>query len=168
MFCPNCGANNTTEQNFCRSCGLNLEDTAKSLLMQIPSAESANLLKYERNVERFGNFALGGLGVALAGGVGFGIWHLVTKFIVTGTNIYMAVLLCTFILFAFLSLIFVILNESLKEKKAKPKFAESERELENKKVTAKLLEDKPFEPVPSVVENSTELLLVENKTRKFE
>lgn len=168
MFCPNCGANNTTEQNYCRSCGLNLEDTAKSLLLQIPSAESANLLKYERNVERFGNFALGGFGVVLAGGVGFGMWHLVTKFIISGTNIYAAILLCGFVLFALLSLIFVILNESIKEKKAKPKFAESEKELGNRNVTSKLLKDKPFIPVPSVVEDSTELLLAKNKTRKFE
>ncbi len=36
------------------------------------------------------------------------------------------------------------------------------------KETAKLLEEKSFEPAPSVVENSTELFPVENKTRKFE
>jgi len=33
--------------------------------------------------------------------------------------------------------------------------------------TAKLLEDKPFEPAASVAENSTELLFVENKTKKL-
>jgi hypothetical protein len=35
------------------------------------------------------------------------------------------------------------------------------------KETAKLLEEKPFGAVPSVIENSTELFPVENKTRKL-
>ncbi|HEX9930321.1 MAG TPA: hypothetical protein VGB02_17430 [Pyrinomonadaceae bacterium] len=39
-------------------------------------------------------------------------------------------------------------------------------ELTDKKDTGKLLEEKPFEPVQSVTENSTELLSVENKTKK--
>ncbi len=57
-------------------------------------------------------------------------------------------------------------NESLKEKKAKINPARSD-ELIEAKDTGKLLEEKHFEPVPSVTENSTELLLVENKTRKI-
>ncbi|HEX8399918.1 MAG TPA: hypothetical protein VF644_20980 [Pyrinomonadaceae bacterium] len=40
-------------------------------------------------------------------------------------------------------------------------------ELTDKKDTGKLLEEKPFEPVQSVTENSTELLSVENKTQKI-
>jgi len=166
MFCPNCGANNTTEQNFCRSCGLNLEETAKSLLAQIPSAESAKLLRHEKAIERFGNFALGGLG--MVGLIAFtaGLWVLVTKFIVTGTNIWAAMLFISFIIFALMSLIFVIFNESLKEKKAKLKLP-AVNEIPSPKETGKLLEEEPFEPVPSVIENSTELLAVENKKRKM-
>ncbi|HEX8564228.1 MAG TPA: hypothetical protein VF648_01070 [Pyrinomonadaceae bacterium] len=39
-------------------------------------------------------------------------------------------------------------------------------ELTDKKETGKLLEEKPFEPVQSIAENSTELLSIENKTKK--
>ncbi len=166
MFCPNCGANNSTQQKFCRSCGLNLEKSAESLVEQMPSAQSANLMRREKAIERFGNFALGGLGVV--GIIGFAtlLWILVTKFLVTGTSIFAAVLLIAFLIFASLSLIFVVFNESLKEKKAKTNPA-LPNELTTAKDTGKLLEEKHFEPVPSVTENSTELLFAENKTRKI-
>ena len=166
MFCPNCGANNTSEQNFCRQCGLNLEDAAKSLLAQIPSAEKANLMRHEKWLERFGNFALGGLGGVALIAFTAGLWYFVSKFIVSGTNIWTIVLFVAFAIFGLLSLIFVIFNESLKEKKAKLKQS-SANELETPKTTGKLLEEKPFEPARSIVESSTELLPLENKTRKF-
>jgi glucan phosphoethanolaminetransferase (alkaline phosphatase superfamily) len=167
MFCPNCGANNTTEQKFCRSCGLNLEKTAESLIEQIPSAESASLLRREKLIEKFGNFALGGLGVVILFGVTILIYTLVEKFLVTGTNVYFAVLLIAFIVFAFLSLIFVVFNESLKEKKAKINPA-LKNELAGENETAKLLEEKPFGAARSVTENTTGLLYAEQKTKKFE
>ncbi|HEX8248065.1 MAG TPA: zinc ribbon domain-containing protein [Pyrinomonadaceae bacterium] len=167
MFCPNCGANNTTEQKFCRSCGLNLTDISKTLLEQIPSAESASLLRREKLIERFGNFALGGLGVVILFAVTILIYAIVEKFLVGGTSVYFAVLLIAFIIFAFLSLIFVIFNESLKERKAKINPA-LENELTKRKDAAKLLEEKPFEPAPSVTENTTGLLYAEQKTKKFE
>jgi len=167
MFCPNCGANNSTEQKFCRACGLNLEKSAESLLEQLPTAQSANLLKHEKLIEKFGNFALGGLGVAVLFGVTILVYKVVEKFLVNGTNVYLAILLIAFIIFALLSLIFVIFNETLKEKKAKINPAIS-NELNEKKSPAKLLEEKPFEPIPSVTENSTELLYTKNKTQKLQ
>ena len=167
MFCPNCGANNSTEQKFCRACGLNLEKSAESLLEQIPTAQSASLLKHEKLIERFGNFALGGLGVVVLFGGTILIYTVVKKFLVNGTDIYLAILLIAFIIFALMSLIFVIFNESLKEKKAKINPI-IKNELDEKKDAAKLLEEKSFEPIPSVTENSTELLYTKNKTQKLQ
>lgn len=167
MFCPNCGANNNTEQKFCRSCGLNLTDVSRALLEQIPSAESASLLRRERLIERFGNFALGGLGVVILCGVTALIYTLVEKFLVGGTNVYYAVFMIAFIIFAFLSLIFVIFNESLKEKKAKIN-PTLKNELSGNAKTERLLEEKSFEPISSVAENTTGLLYAEQKTKKFE
>jgi len=166
MFCPNCGANNSTEQKFCRACGLNLEKSAESLVEQMPSAQSANLLRREKAIERFGNFALGGLGVVGIIGIATLLWILVTKILLTGTNVFAAGLLISFFVFAILSLVFVVLNESLKEKKAKINLMLG-GELNEAKNTGKLLEDKPFEPAASVVENSTELLYSKNKTQKL-
>lgn len=165
MFCPNCGANNSTEQKFCRACGLNLEKSAESLLEQMPSANEANLLRYEKSIERFGSFALGGLGVVGIVSVAALLFYLVQKLILSGTNIYAGILLIAFFVFALLSLVFVVFNESLKEKKAKLNYRANE--LTEAKNTGKLLEEKPFIPA-SVTENSTELLLTKNDTRKFE
>jgi len=165
MFCPNCGANNSTEQKFCRSCGLNLEKTTESMLEQIPSAESANFLKREKMIEKFGNFALGGFGVVVLFGITVLIYTIIEKFLLNGTNIYLAILLIAFVVFAFLSLIFVMFNESLKEKKAKIN-PTTKNELDENKDTAKLLEEKSFEPIPSVTENSTELLYNKEQNAK--
>jgi len=166
MFCPNCSANNSTEQKFCRSCGLNLEKSAESLIEQIPNAQNANLLKQTQQIEKFGNFALGGFGVVLLTAVGAIIYFIFSKMILSGANVLAGILIIAFFIFAVLSVIFVILNESTKEKKAKinPVLAD---ELTGAKDTGKLLEEKPFEPVSSVTENSTELLFAENKTRKI-
>lgn len=168
MFCPNCGYNNSTEQKFCRSCGLNLEKSVESLLEQIPSAKSANLLKNQRNIDRFGTFALGGLSLVVLAGVGYFVWHVIEKFVLTGTNIFVALLVSAFFFFGILSVIFVVLNEIAKDKRKNIEADVKENLIEPEKETAKLLEEKPFHPIPSVVENSTELLLVENKTAKFE
>jgi len=166
MFCPNCGANNSTEQKFCRSCGLNLELSAKSLVEQLPNSQNANFIKQTQQVEKFGNFALGGLGIVLVAAISAIIYIIFSKMILTGANVLVGILLIAFLIFAMLSLVFVFFNESLKERKAKinPAFAD---ELTGAKNPGKLLEEKHFEPVPSVTENSTELLFAENKTRKI-
>lgn len=167
MFCPNCGANNTTEQKFCRSCGLNLEVSAASLLEQIPSAETAKLVKRERHLEKFGNFAFGGFGVVVATSVAALVYLIFTKMVLSGENVFAGILLMAFMIFSALTLAWVMFNEDLKERKQK-RNPTLKNELAKAPDTDKLLEEKPFEPAASVTENTTDLLPVENKTRKFD
>lgn len=167
MFCPNCGANNTTEQNFCRLCGLNLEDSAQSLLAQIPSAESVNLSRKEKRLEKFGAIAWNGFGIVIFIALCAMIYGIFTSMILTGNRVWFGILLIAFIVFAALLEVYVFLSEELKEKKEKYRF-QPKNELAEPKITDKLLEEKPFEPVASVTENSTELLFVKNKTTKLE
>lgn len=162
MFCPNCGTRNSSEQKFCRSCGLNLEKSIESLLEQLPTAESANLLKQTKLLEKYGNFAFGGFAAVLLLGISILVFTIFNKMVLSGENVIFGLLLLSFIIFAVLTLTYVFLNESLKEKKAKAKPVFN-RELE-KKNTAKLLEDKPFEIVPtSITERTTDLLYVEKR-----
>jgi uncharacterized membrane protein YvbJ len=166
MFCPNCGANNSTEQKFCRSCGLNLEKSAQSLNEQMPNAQNANLLKQTRLLEKFGNFAFGGFGIVLLTAIAAIIYFIFNKMILPGTNVLAGLLFVSFIVFGVLAVIFILFNEHLNDKKAKTNSA-LPSELTAAKDTGKLLEEKHFEPVPSVTENSTELLFAENQTRKI-
>ena len=162
MFCPNCGTRNSSEQKFCRSCGLNLEKSIESLLEQLPTAEKANLLKQTKLLEKYGNFAFGGFATVFLLGISILVFTIFNKMVLSGENVIFGLLLLAFIIFAVLTLTYVFLNESLKEKKAKanPVF---KHELE-KKNTAKLLEDKPFEIVPtSVTEGTTDLLYAEKR-----
>lgn len=167
MFCPSCGANNTTEQKFCRGCGFNLEQTALSLLEQIPSAQSADLLKKERMLEKFGNFASGAFGLALLTAVGGIIYVILTKLVLSGTNFWSGLLFIFFIISAGLLLTYVVLNESLKEKKKKLAPMRTD-ELREGKITGNLLEEGHFKPAMSVTENTTDLLYAEKRTRKLE
>ena len=166
MFCPNCGKENSTEQKFCRACGIGLEKIVESLAEQkLSSAQDDRSLRKRILLEAFGTVAFGGLAVVLVIAVGAIIYGIVTKLILTGSSVLFGILLTAFIVFALLSLIYVFLNESLKERQNKRK--QSGGELTKPKNTDRLLEEKPFEPASSVVENSTELLLTENKTQKF-
>ena len=89
-----------------------------------------------------------------------------SKVILTDGNVVFGFLLTLITVLVGLIVFFVSFIEFVKEKKAGINPALTS-ELTEAKNTDKLLEEKPFEPVQSVTENSTELLLVENKTRKI-
>ncbi len=168
MFCPNCAKENSVEQKFCRACGLNLEKSAESLLLQLPDAQNADLVKREMFLERFGNFVFGGFLTIVLIAIGAIIYTIFVKFVLSGTSVIFGIFMILFVIFAALALAFVGYTEKIKEEKKSVNPNWQKEQLSEKHDTAKLLEDKPFEPVPSVVENTTELLHVENKTRKFE
>lgn len=165
MFCPNCGSNNSTEQKFCRSCGINLEQTAQSLLEQIPSSASAGLIKQRQKLEKFGDVVFTGFAAAILLGVIGLIYVTFTKMVLAGNNPAAGIVLILIIIFATLALAYVFMNETLKEKSAKlsPELA---KELEPGRETGKLLEEGNFEPAASsVTDRTTELLYTENKTK---
>lgn len=145
---------------------MNLEISAASLLDQFPNAQRASLQRQERNLERFGQIAFGGFGIVLLAAMIGIIYAIVTKMILTGANLWVGILLTAFVVFAGLALCYVVLNESLKEKRAKLHANASEEPLQAPD-TDKLLEKGSFEPVPSVVDDTTDLLKAEVKTRRL-
>lgn len=168
MFCPNCGANNTTGQKFCRSCGLNLEKTAESLLIQIPAAQSAKLTKQEKLLDMFGKIAFGGFGIVVLLSVALFLFALFQAMIIKGgsSERIIGILIFLGIIFVILLISYSVLLQVRKSKKRQMRDEESDQ-LEAVK-TAELLEEKPFIPISSVVEETTDSLYVEQKTKKFE
>lgn len=160
MFCPNCGAKNNKHQNYCRFCGLNLKETAKSLNDQLTFGESSKFLKNLSTVRQMTNFILTVLiGTLIAGGIFYLFYD---------SKIGASLLKVTMALF-FLSLITQSIFSRLqcRESKRSGIRKSQTKEFESKK-TAKLLEEKPIAPIPSIVENSTELFPIEYKTRKLD
>lgn len=157
MFCPSCGEKNSTDQRFCRSCGLNLEPAAQSLIEQMGSGYIGNPTDREQMLESFGKFAFGGFLVVLSLGA-IGILYVILDWMVlSGRQPLMGLVLMSFIVFAILSLAYVILRENLNEKRTSVKRAAPE-ELQSPAVTGRLLHENQFEPVPAVTENTTDLL----------
>jgi hypothetical protein len=168
MFCPSCGAQNNTDQKFCRSCGMNLENSAASLLEQFPNSARADLKLEEKRLERFGRVAFTGLGICVGIAILAMIYFIFTKMVLSGEQPWSGALLISFIIFAGLCLGYVVWQESLKEKRAKIDMAPG-RDIESTEPTGKLLDEGSFEPVPdSVVEDTTELLTTKSRTKKLD
>jgi hypothetical protein len=147
---------------------MNLEQTAASLLEQFPADQRTDVQKQERLLERFGRIAFGGFGLIVVVAIIGLIYTIITKFVLTGTNIWAGILLAAFIAFAGLTLAYVVLNESLKAKRGKPDTSSPELE-PDASATDRLLGESHFEPAVSVTEDTTHRLTPEtiSKTRKL-
>lgn len=166
MYCPNCGCENSKNQNFCRYCGLNLTDAAKSLKLQLSFGERAYKLQKSDKIKRISNRLNEILLIGLV--VGF-IAVFLTD--IDKTKQFLKISIAVYLLFQ-IGLWFVnyLQKEETKRNVANEiEAGEAVNPVFETKETTQLLEEKKFEPaLPTITENSTELLLVENKTRKFE
>lgn len=149
---------------------MNLQLTVESLKAQFGTEFDANTAKAEKFFNQLGKFAFGGFGAAVVIGLGLLFVAIYNKFIGSGENIMVGVFLIMFFVFALMSLAYVIYashKESMKQvnqRISEPHGLQSELSAPD---TGKLLNQSTFEPVPSVVEDTTDLLHVEARTRKL-
>ena len=160
MFCPNCGTKNSVEQNYCRGCGLKLDAIVEAVSDQFPSKE---YVEWQRRRARFERIGL--LCVSIAGLIGFSLLLFLAaqyKLVLLGPEVLYGSAVAALITFLLLSVFFFNY----------PKFFMKARKLEPDEnppsavVTAKLIEDRPFDPASSVTEGTTEFLKVPTTHRK--
>lgn len=167
MFCPNCANKIETEQKFCRYCGLKVGSIVRIVGEQNPDNELFVLQRRKEVFDKLGFFALFCFGCI---GFSYFFYKVVQyKVILFGEDLILGSALAAFIVFGLLAAFLFIypkffINEKLSE--LKEKLSEAEQDQISGE-TNKLLNESHFEPA-SVTENSTELLAVEQKTRKLE
>lgn len=146
---------------------MNLEQTAVTLADQFGAVRDVSSQSIDRFFNNLGKMAFGGFGAVLVIGIGYLLVTIFRRFILDGSQITFGVFLMLFIVFAALSLIYVIYNESTKDRKSKARIDETNKL--SAPDTGKLLNEPAQVPiqVPSVVEDTTDLLTVEAKTRKL-
>lgn len=153
MFCPNCGVKGSTEQNFCRGCGLKLDAVIAAVSEQDPSGEYAELQRGEERKKRIGVACL-----AIAAIIGFSMllfraaqWKL--ELLGEGVLFWSAGI--ALIAFLLLAVLFFTYPSALKAKLRR--LREGEETPAVQAATTRLIEERPFEPASSVTEETTEV-----------
>ncbi|MGC2235801.1 MAG: zinc ribbon domain-containing protein [Pyrinomonadaceae bacterium] len=166
IFCPNCGANNNIEHNFCRFCSLHLQETTASLTAQLSSGKNAGQLKKLEWIKKFSDLSSSGLIFSAVPAILIYFYTVFTGTPYAGVKVFYALVVVFLVLE---SVMFYLrrTNTLGYADEMERKSALTQNRLE-KRETGKLLEEKPFEPAASVVENTTDFLYVEQKTRKLE
>jgi hypothetical protein len=157
MFCPNCGNENQLNHRYCRSCGLKLDAIVKEVSGQFPSKEYAGLQRSKERFEKMGMVSL-----SIAGVIGLSLLLFQAayfKLLLLGQEVLIGSAVAALIAFLLASLFFFHYpNFSKKFEKLDSPLPHSPEKPALTSPTNKLIEDKPFETVPSVTEHSTELL----------
>lgn len=139
---------------------MNLEPAAQSLREQFPTGRRPDLDRRERRIEKFGALAFTGFMVVVTFAILGLLYAILDRLVFSGDNPLAGIGLMAFLIFAMLTLAYVVLREDMNEKRKKAGYdhAHTPAELQMPAVTGRLIEDKPFEPIPTVTESTTDLL----------
>lgn len=162
MYCPNCSSQNNNNQNFCRFCGLNLEETAKSLKLQLSFGKKSQKLKKLDKINQIFNYTSICLIVSFVAGLF--IFSYFDSFDRNSFKSFLKIALAIYFLFYFSQETTKYYQRQKTENDSNDLIEPTE--LQSKK-TSKLLEEKTFIPISTVTENSTELLYTKNRTKKL-
>ncbi len=164
MFCPNCGAQNKKKQNYCRYCGLSLQDIEKSYLNQLVFGADTKRLKNSRTVRKAADSAQYFSGVMLFVGI-------ITSFFsdsAMGKTLITASLLSFFLVQVIREVAGYFQRQNSELNDAQNISNDAKMREFGTRETNKLIEEKPFIPVSSITEGETELLYADkNSTKKF-
>ena len=162
MYCPNCGNKTSTEQKFCRACGLGLEKIAVSLGEQLPARVDDTLLARKERLEKLGVAALSVFGLGVLTVL---VYAVSQKLITTGNLITFLPLIGLLIMFGcgIGSVILFALAKEVGDQAGKRQLPSSTTEKSGS--TKELLPEGRLEPVPTVTERTTELLFAEKRDK---
>lgn len=163
MYCPNCGNQNSSDQKFCRSCGLGLQKIAQSLVEQLPTKRDASLQERQERLEKLGVAALSVFGLAV---LSFILYQVFYKLLIMKGELVAGLgVLAAFIVIGcgLLSVVLFAKANELKEQSAK-RPADVTPELSAK--TTGELPEAQFEPIVSITERTTDLLDIEKNDRQ--
>lgn len=163
MYCPNCGNPNSADQKFCRSCGLGLQKVAQTLSEQLPTKLDMSLQQKKERFEKLGVAALSIFGAGVAIPILYSIFY---KMMWTQGKVIAGLGLLALIIVLGCGLLSVILFAKANEVKETPANQPPADPLVLKpgEDTGSLLREAvPAQPVFSVAERTTELLLAEEE-----
>ena len=163
MYCPNCGKQTSTEQKFCRTCGLGLDMVAQSLGEQLPARVDETLIARKERMEKIGVAALSVFGVGLLSI----LIYLVGLELLKNGNLLGALAIVGLVIMFGCGILSVILFARAKElgDKANKRQLPSQT-TESSSSTRELLPEGRMEPVPSVTDRTTELLFAEKREKQ--
>jgi actin-related protein len=162
MFCPNCGNQTSSEQKFCRACGLGLEKIAQSLGEQLPSRMDQSLRARQERLEKLG---VGALSVFGLGVLGFLLYAVGQKLLASQGSLLAILVMVGLVIMLGCGLLSVILFARAKELREQA----GKHPLQPNEITGQtkeLLPESRFEPIPTVTERTTELLFAEKRDPK--
>jgi hypothetical protein len=160
MHCPNCGSRNKNKQNYCRYCGLHLPDIEKLFLSQLVFGEDTKQLKRLRSAGKLIDYVQ----ILLVFIFALGIFKLATSSFDYGKDLVKLSVASFVLSLAADGILGYFQRQSLKTNRRDVITTDEEGKFEAGEI-ARLIEEKPFSPVPNVTEASTELLFVDGKSK---